>query len=118
MSPRLLALLATFACSREGGFVVGSGVHGVRPAALGPIDVAAVAGAGAALTEDAADGRVKVISDGRVRCYGGALSARAACVRTRGGSLADEVRRSSGVCDPCALPFHRIVSAFHSPLQG
>eukprot|EP00903_Cladosiphon_okamuranus_P005465 g5450.t1 len=90
MSPRLLALLATFACSSEGGFVVGSGVHGVRPAATGHIDVPAFAGAGPASTDGAADGGAKVISDGRARCYGGALSARAACVRTRGGSLAED----------------------------
>lgn len=104
MSPRLLALLATLACSREGGFVVGSGVHGVRPA-VGAVDIAG-AGAGATLTDYVADGRVKVISDARIRCYGGALSARALCVRARGGSLA-EVRWLSGFRRPCTFALHR-----------
>lgn len=45
---------------------------------MGPVDV--VAGAGPM----SVDG---VISDGRDRCYGGALSARAVCLRTRGGSV-------------------------------
>lgn len=102
MSPRLLALLAALACSGEGGLVVGSVVRG-RPA-IGPAE-AAVAGAGAAPTDDVAEGQVKVISAGRGRCYGGALSARALCVRARGGSLA-EVRLFLIFLEPYALPAH------------
>lgn len=68
--------------------MAGSGVHGARPA-VGAVDVA-VARAGGAWTGDVADGKVKVIRDGRAGCHGGgALSARAVCVRARGGSLAE-----------------------------
>lgn len=84
--------------------MVGSGVHGARPA-VGAVDFA-VARAGGAWTGDVADGKVKVIRDGRAGCYGGgALSARAVCVRARGGSLA-EVRDEAifrFLCGPCAL---------------
>lgn len=112
MSPRLLALLATFACSGEGGFVFGSGFHGSRPI-VRTADVAG-AGEGAAQTDDVASG--KIISDERrFRCYGGALSARALCVRARGGSLA-EVRCfcivMSRVCR------HSITSPLHFPRRG
>lgn len=58
---------------------VGSGVHGLRRPTTGPAD--AVAGAAGSMSEGG------VISNGRVGCFGGALSARAVCLRTRGGSI-------------------------------
>lgn len=91
--------------------MVGSGVHGTRPT-VGPVDVA-VTGAGvAALTDDVADGKVKLIRDGRVGCYGGALSARAVCVRARGGSLA-EVRDDAFRIFVGRVRYRCIVSRFH-----
>lgn len=82
MLPRLLAVLATLVCGGEGGRVVGSSVHGFRPTE-GPIEV------GNAVASSKAEGG-RIISDSRRgQCSGGSLSARALCVRARGGSMAD-----------------------------
>jgi len=82
MLPRLLtAVLAALVCGGEGGQVIGSSVHGSRP-------TEGSVGVGSAVASSTTDSG-KIVRDRRGRCYGGSLSARALCVRARGGSLAE-----------------------------
>lgn len=95
------ALLCSCVSAGEGPLAASSGARGFF--ATRGIRPKAVANAAASMSSaaDVDDGMSKVISDGRGGCYGGALSARALCVR--GGSLV-EVNLSAASVEAAAVP--------------
>lgn len=76
------ALLAAWVCTGDAAHTIGSGIGGSRTGLLRPLP--------SELAVSASEDR-PTPGDGRIRCYGGARSARGLCARMRGGSMAEVI---------------------------
>lgn len=79
----LAAFLAACVCTGDAAHTIGSGVGGSTTGLLRPLP--------SELAVSASEDRPTAGFDGRVRCYGGARSARGLCARMRGGSMAEVI---------------------------